>query len=1017
MGGREMELVTKGVEAARTEDYDKSREVRLGLVMYGGVSLAIYINGVAHEFFNSVRGMGVYRLIKALTDSDIVVDIISGTSAGGINGIFLAYSLCNRRNFADTAKLWRIAGNIRELLRDPGEKVDDATSLLKSREYYQPQLEKALSDMGSLARNTDDDPSPVKELDLFITGTDVHGNVYTDFDDAGHSIDIKDHRAVFLLQHREGRKAQFSDEDATQIRALAKLARITSCFPAAFEPVHVGFEAPEDKHLQTWGKLGKEAYFLDGGVLDNKPFTYPIKQIYYRTADRLVDRVLFYVEPDPEAFGTKECGGTDKPRAAPDMLTSVMTSVVGIPRYESIADDLRALAEHNARVEQHRRLVRSSREGPGTGPDYRQGPSWALYEQSRLVHLSNRVVQGLFKMDGRRRYFDDPDERALARRLIQAFDGGLLEGEKDVILRDLDVYFPIRRLFRVIYMIHEILRGGHPEPASDAGYRELLKVLNRQLLAYEIVRAGMEGLVDDLPAKLEELGKDPGEIWKLVKALLGRLLYDPAGPASFLPKVFSRSQDLPGPQEDWLSQNTLTLFHAAIKKQAEHIIETRDERHISSLPNPTSLVAMLGKLDASIIKSFLHDDRDPVRLAFENFECIDSIAFPMEVAAGLHEKDRIEVVRVSPVDARKGFSRCNFRDKISGDAVFHFGGFFKQSWRSNDILWGRLDGLCELVETLLGRNRLEQVLENDERRKKIRERFLNPLPTGGWKAKLDPKHIFPLAGSKTQEDIRAWIERLLSDNPDERLAALDEKQQFQDMLELLIEAAQLEVIRKDFPNVILDAKVEQDRWNTYSERPGTEDEYIDRTVSAHEAYKQVADEVECLDRLCPNPARPKETGLGSYFQNVPRTGAETLQEHIPRLVVLELLATMLLVIRNCVARVLENRGAGRVAKSPLFRFGLGLPLKLFYRMTRFSSHGGRWRLVLRTVLNTAAVLLLALGFLLEGAWSGQRLLIFLGLPVLIFAVQAFSPLESLFRSARAGKASTAKREQEGIAQG
>ena len=50
------------------QSLERSREVRLGLVMYGGVSLAIYINGVAQEFFRAVRGRGVYRLIKALTD-------------------------------------------------------------------------------------------------------------------------------------------------------------------------------------------------------------------------------------------------------------------------------------------------------------------------------------------------------------------------------------------------------------------------------------------------------------------------------------------------------------------------------------------------------------------------------------------------------------------------------------------------------------------------------------------------------------------------------------------------------------------------------------------------------------------------------------------------------------------------------------------------------------------------------------------------------------------------------------
>jgi hypothetical protein len=48
----------------------KSLEVRLGLVLYGGGSRAIYMNGVAHEFFNAVRGRDIYRLIKDMTDSD-----------------------------------------------------------------------------------------------------------------------------------------------------------------------------------------------------------------------------------------------------------------------------------------------------------------------------------------------------------------------------------------------------------------------------------------------------------------------------------------------------------------------------------------------------------------------------------------------------------------------------------------------------------------------------------------------------------------------------------------------------------------------------------------------------------------------------------------------------------------------------------------------------------------------------------------------------------------------------------
>jgi len=102
---------------ARMELSKAARETRLGLVVYGGVSLAIYINGVADELFRAHRGRGVYKLLKRLLDSDIVVDIVSGTSAGGINGLLLAYALTNEREFSDCASLWREQGSLSRLLR------------------------------------------------------------------------------------------------------------------------------------------------------------------------------------------------------------------------------------------------------------------------------------------------------------------------------------------------------------------------------------------------------------------------------------------------------------------------------------------------------------------------------------------------------------------------------------------------------------------------------------------------------------------------------------------------------------------------------------------------------------------------------------------------------------------------------------------------------------------------------------------------------------------------------------
>ena len=107
------------MSATSASDEELSHEYRLGRVLYGGVSLAIYIYGVADEFFRAVRGRGVFSLPKALTDSDIIVDVISGTSARGINGIFLASAISNHGAFSCFADLWREHRDIANLLREP----------------------------------------------------------------------------------------------------------------------------------------------------------------------------------------------------------------------------------------------------------------------------------------------------------------------------------------------------------------------------------------------------------------------------------------------------------------------------------------------------------------------------------------------------------------------------------------------------------------------------------------------------------------------------------------------------------------------------------------------------------------------------------------------------------------------------------------------------------------------------------------------------------------------------------
>ena len=179
---------------------DSEREVRFAVVMYGGVSLAIYINGVAQELLKMARATapraeddtsallgpddaelsgtaGIYRKLgqylgsradlakHAMSAEDgrpqppnqdpirvrFVVDVISGTSAGGINGVFLSKALARNQNMENLKRLWLQEGDLAKLLNDT-KAADYSTelgfavqrpekSLLNSQRMYRKLLE------------------------------------------------------------------------------------------------------------------------------------------------------------------------------------------------------------------------------------------------------------------------------------------------------------------------------------------------------------------------------------------------------------------------------------------------------------------------------------------------------------------------------------------------------------------------------------------------------------------------------------------------------------------------------------------------------------------------------------------------------------------------------------------------------------------------------------------------------------------------------------------------------------
>lgn len=870
----------------------KVGEVRLGLVLYGGVSLAIYMNGVANELFRAVRGRGAYFLVKKLLRADVVVDVVSGASAGGINGIFLAFALANDREFGTCANLWRRDGALETLMRKPSELRDDVNSVLDSESYqgllqngFQQMLRNSIGGLGDAVDGLED-VSPCKELDLFVAGTDYYGKLSTEFDYSGNEIDVKDHRTVFVLKHRAGRKLQL-DPAADQngkgrtahteagLLAFAKLSQITSCFPGAFAPVRVGAagscspeEAQADEKLARWGRLRGETYFVDGGVLDNKPFTTTLEAIFHRTANRRVCRHLLYLEPDPERFGKKK-----SELKQPQFLANIFNSISKLPSYESIAKDLEAVSARNQLLQRFQVLTdvgETSVERASIGKDAALRDGDPEYIKTCYVGLAQLLLDELTS---------DPELLGSDTLTPSALQGliGAMAGVSEIVggggnaaanrLAAIDVLYPLRRLMKLTYVLHEHIES-HPESL------ELWNYANAQVNSLEIIRSRL------LKALVPAARSEPGAFWANALQRAAELLRD--------------EPELRAAQTDE-GDSSLEAFKARLDGRI----------HASGAgANPASaqfaagsdsvLVRMLREQNKRVAESGLAFAIE----AFETFPAFDKRQYPLQLAAGIEELDQIRVTRLSPLDAQRGLSKRTLEAKICGDSLGHFGAFLKKSWRSNDILWGRLDGSSQLLETLLLRSELSserpQVLDVDNLRDALGptpEERLNTLQ------KLFP-HLHKRASQAPSDDLQqlAWI---IEETSSSELREASARSAF---VEQLVRVAQLEILCQDLPTVIADAVEEQISWDQLRSPPRKVPEGGVRYDVKRWAFMSggiffnpslVAPAVRRIAEEALRSMSPAE--LERYFENDYCVGGEEVLKSLPTTVLVELGARAALV--------------------------------------------------------------------------------------------------------------------------
>lgn len=721
----------------------RQKELRLALVCYGGVSLAVYMHGITKEVWHLARASrafhhpaavpleGVaqaYREFLGVVERDhglrlrILPDILTGASAGGINAVFLAQALHSGHSLEPLTDLWLSNADVSALtdpdaepmwryaklwaqpiaewfLSRPGNAVSATVSpetraevrakvsrLVRGRWFNPPFSGARFSAMlfEALTRMAaEGDGVPLLPdgypIDLAVTVTDFRGHPERLRLHSPPEVEEREHRLPITFRARVGEDGAGGLADPLE---LVLAARATASFPGAFPPLTLA-------EIDALGEAEGHHWATRGAFLNRVMPAHAAKGALDTVA--LIDGAVLVGAP----FG------------------AALSALYGRPAQREVD---RRFVYLDPRPE-------TSGAASGTRPSTREvGFFGAIFGSLSTIPREQPIRDDL------ERIALQSHDAARLKRIVMALQG--------------DIDRAVEKLFGYTFLLDR------PTPKRLAAWRAKAQQAAAERAgyafgAYALVK--MDGILAQLAGlTLKAAGQPTADPAPLINALRCELearglaeLTDAQGGANAGAIAFFRAHDTGFRirrlqllarklARDWQQEadiaddaldrardrlyEILALYYRAdgdvLQSQPFRDLAARAVDQPGAVLDYLSAKRLLPATDLAaeeLLIDALEDMPKTLKrrmlLTYLGFPFYDVATLPLSRREGLDEFNPVKIDRISPDDAlsiRSGGTAATLR----GIEFYNFGAFFSRDYRENDYLWGRLHGTERMIDLI-----------------------------------------------------------------------------------------------------------------------------------------------------------------------------------------------------------------------------------------------------------------------------------------------------------------------------